>query len=311
MTADAPRRDIVLVVDDAPGTLGMLNDTLEAAGHMVLVAQSAAAAMAVIERITPDIVLLDAVMPGMDGFEACRRMKRDARLVSVPVIFMTGLADSEDVVRGFEAGGVDYVIKPVVPGEVLARLGAHLANARRTRSAHAALDVAGRFLLAVDRDGEVLWATPQAAILLRLVGASAPGATRPAVAGVGEGARIPGWVPPAGDEVNTPPTVILPDGRTVEFHHVGRISRDEILLRVTAHDPYAEENLLRMRLGLTVREAEVLLWLGRGKSNRDIAEILVMSPRTVNKHLEGIYSKLGVENRASAAAVSVRALGSG
>jgi DNA-binding NarL/FixJ family response regulator len=291
------RRDIVLVVDDAPGTLGLLNDTLESAGYMVLVAQSAAAAMTVIERITPDIVLMDAVMPGMDGFEACRRMKRNASLISVPVIFMTGLTESEDVVRGFDAGGVDYVIKPVAPDEVLARISAHLANARLTRSAHAALDVAGRFLLAVDRDGTVLWATPQAASLLRLA--------NPA------DASLPGWQPLADAQVPRLPPVPLPDGRRLEFHHVGQIEPEELLLRVTATDPKREEAVLRDRLGLTAREAEVLLWLGRGKSNRDIAEILTMSPRTVNKHLEGIFTKLGVENRASAAALAVRILGGG
>jgi len=299
MPPDAPRRDIVLVVDDAPGTLGLLNDTLEAAGYMVLVAQSAAAAMAVIERIVPDIVLLDAVMPGMDGFEACRRMRRDPRLVSVPILFMTGLTGSEDVLRGFEAGGADYVPKPVVPDEVLARIGAHLAKARLTRSAHAALDVAGRFLLAVDREGELLWATPQAAALLRAASPRSEGA---------EGPRIPGWIPPTAEEVPRPPAITLPDGRSVEFHPVGRIEADEILFRVTGTHPGGEEARLRVRLGLTAREAEVLLWLGRGKSNRDIAEILVMSPRTVNKHLEVIYAKLGVENRASAASLSVRIL---
>ncbi|MCI0752540.1 response regulator transcription factor [Teichococcus vastitatis] len=296
------RRDIVLVVDDAPGTLGLLNDTLEAAGYMVLVAQSAAAAMTVTERITPDIVLMDAVMPGMDGFEACRRMKRNANLLSVPVIFMTGLTESEDVLRGFGAGGVDYVIKPVAPDEVLARIGTHLANARLTRSAHAALDVAGRFLLAADREGAVLWATPQAAALLRDV--------TPEAGDGGPGSLlIPGWVVPEGDAPRRPFAVQLPDGREVLFQHVGQIGPEELLLRVTASAPGGDEALLRDRLGLTAREAEVLLWLGRGKSNRDIAEILVMSPRTVNKHLEGIFSKLGVENRASAAALAVRVLG--
>ncbi|WP_159996558.1 DNA-binding response regulator [Roseomonas sp. 18066] len=300
------RRDIVLVVDDAPGTLGLLNDTLEGAGYMVLVAQSAAAAMTVIERIIPDIVLMDAVMPGMDGFEACRRMKRNARLISVPIIFMTGLTESEDVVRGFDAGGVDYVVKPVVPDEVVARIAAHLTNARLTRSAHAALDVAGRFLLAVDRDGAVLWATPQAATLLR--DASTPAGDGPAGDGPA-GLALPGWIALAEAEHPRLPPVPLADGRRVEFHHVGQIAPDELLLRVTAFDPGREEGMLRERLGLTAREAEVLLWLGRGKSNRDIADILVLSPRTVNKHLEGIFAKLGVENRASATALAVRVLG--
>ena len=86
--------------------------------------------MRIVDQITPDIVLLDAVMPGMDGFETCRRLKRDAGLDNVPIIFMTGLAETEHIVRGLEAGGVDYVTKPIVIEEMLARIRVHLANAR-------------------------------------------------------------------------------------------------------------------------------------------------------------------------------------
>ena len=136
-------RDTVLVVDDLPGTLGLLNEALEAAGYTVLLAQSALFALSVIERVTPDIILIDAIMPGMDGFALCRIMKRNPALSAVPIIFMTGLTESEHVVRGFEAGGVDYVTKPVTPNEVIARIGVHLVNARRTHSAQMALDAAG------------------------------------------------------------------------------------------------------------------------------------------------------------------------
>lgn len=162
----AGAREVVLVVDDSPATLGMLNEALEAAGYTVLVAQAGSAALALMERITPDIVLMDAVMPGLDGFETCRRMKGSAGLAAVPVVFMTGLTETEHVLRGLEAGGVDYVPKPVSPDEVVARVGVHLATARLTRSAHIALDTAGRFLLAASRDGRVLWCTPQAARLM-------------------------------------------------------------------------------------------------------------------------------------------------
>jgi len=102
----------------------------------------------------------------MDGFETCRRLKREAGLSNVPVIFMTGLAETEHIVHGLEAGGVDYVTKPIVIEEMLARIRVHLANARLTQSARAALDVSGRFLLAVNRQGRVMWATPQAQRLL-------------------------------------------------------------------------------------------------------------------------------------------------
>ena len=166
MITEAKKRDVALVVDDSPETLRLLTDALDGAGMTVMVAMDGAAAMRIVDQITPDIILLDAVMPGMDGFETCRRLKRDAGLSNVPVIFMTGLAETEHIVRGLEAGGVDYVTKPIVIEEMLARIRVHLANARLTQSARAALDVSGRFLLAVSRQGKIMWATPQAQKLL-------------------------------------------------------------------------------------------------------------------------------------------------
>jgi CheY-like chemotaxis protein len=166
MITEPKKRDIALVVDDSPETLRLLTDALDGAGMTVMVALDGAAAMRIIDQITPDIILLDAVMPGIDGFETCRRIKREAGLSNVPVIFMTGLAETEHIVRGLEAGGVDYVTKPIAIEEMLARIRVHLANARLTQSARAALDVSGRYLLAVNRQGKVMWATPQAQKLL-------------------------------------------------------------------------------------------------------------------------------------------------
>ncbi len=296
------RRDTVLVVDDLPGTLGLLNDALEAAGYTVLLAQSALFALSVIERVTPDIVLIDAIMPDMDGFELCRIMKRIPALSAVPIIFMTGLTESEHVVRGFEAGGVDYVTKPVAPNEVIARIGVHLVNARRTHIAQMALDAAGRFLIATASDGRVLWSTPQAAALLRDASPALPD-------------RTPGETYAWGADWRLNPADLRPGhcvatlargAKTLEFHFVGQFGPDETLLRVVAVDGTGGEVLLRERLGLTAREAEVLLWLSRGKSNRDIGDILGLRPGTVTKHLEQIYNKLGVENRASAASIAIR-----
>src|SRR5215510_256120 len=159
-------RDLVLVVDDSPDTLRMLTDAIEEAGMTVLVAREGEHALSIVERVTPDVILMDAVMPGTDGFETCRRLKQNRALAHVPVIFMTGLSDTEHIVEGLEAGGVDYVTKPIVPGELLARIRVHLANARIAQSARTALDAFGRFLLAVDGTGTVLWCTPQAAKLL-------------------------------------------------------------------------------------------------------------------------------------------------
>jgi DNA-binding response OmpR family regulator len=113
-------RDIVLVVDDSPNTLSVLTDAIEEAGMTVLVAREGDHALSIVEKVTPDVILMDAVMPGTDGFETCRRLKQNRALAHVPVIFMTGLSDTEHIVEGLEAGGVDYVTKPIVAGELLA-----------------------------------------------------------------------------------------------------------------------------------------------------------------------------------------------
>jgi DNA-binding response OmpR family regulator/DNA-binding CsgD family transcriptional regulator len=302
--ANTKPTDIVLVVDDSPDTLKMLTDALEDAGMTVLVAVDGQQALSMIEKVAPDVILLDAVMPGMDGFETCRRLKSNDAVTHVPVIFMTGLSETEDVVHGLEAGGVDYVTKPIVPDELLARIRVHLGNARAAHGARTALDTLGRFLLAANRTGEILWCTPQAARLLtRAFGAfEASEFTLPR--------DVQDWLR-RGDlgPASTAEPIQLVSSVKLNLALVAQIGPDEILLRLVEADTGDDQTTLRARLMLTHREAEVLLWVARGKSNRDIADILTLSPRTVNKHLEQIYSKLGVENRTSAAALAMRTLG--
>ncbi len=299
MSGATALRDTVLVVDDTPDTLGFLTEALERAGLTALVATGGAQALALVGRVVPDLILLDAVMPGMDGFECCRRLKAGPA-AHVPVIFMTALSDTEHVVAGLGAGGVDYVAKPIRLDELLARIRVHLGNARAAQSARAALDTSGSSLVALAPDGAVLWSTPQAAALLRAA-AAAEGAALPA----GLAARLL-----AGRDAPEP--VLAPGeggGASLSFAFVGAVGAGELLFRLSRHDPRGGEEVLKARFPLTAREAEVLLWLARGKSNRDIAAILDLAPRTVNKHLETIFAKLGVENRATAAVLAVRALG--
>ncbi|WP_375731160.1 response regulator [Azospirillum sp. B506] len=160
------RRDMILVVDDTPDTLGFLTEAIEQADLTVLVAVDGESALELVGQITPDLILMDAVMPGLDGFETCRRLKQIPHLSHIPVIFMTGLSDTEHVVKGLEAGGVDYVTKPIVVDELIARIRVHLTNARVAYAARAALDATGRFLLATNGEGRLLWCTPQAERLL-------------------------------------------------------------------------------------------------------------------------------------------------
>ncbi|WLP53292.1 response regulator [Agrobacterium fabrum] len=305
--AAAAPRDIVLLVDDSPDALGFLTDALEQSGFSALIATSGQAALNIAERITPDIILLDAVMPVMDGFETCRRLKANAAVAQVPVIFMTGLTETEHVVRALESGGVDYLTKPINIDELRARIRVHLSNARSAQSARVALDAAGRHLLAVRANGAIHWSTPQAT---RLVNAAT---------GRDDGleivvAHISGWLKERAtvDAARDTPLTITEAGRpALQLSFLGAMGPDEYLFRLTAANEKSDDNLLKSHFALTTRESEVLLWIAKGKSNRDIGDILGLSARTVNKHLEQIYVKLGVENRASAAVKAAHVLHQG
>jgi DNA-binding response OmpR family regulator/DNA-binding CsgD family transcriptional regulator len=301
MITEPKKRDVALVVDDSPETLRLLTDALDGAGMTVMVALDGAAAMRIVDQITPDIVLLDAVMPGMDGFETCRRLKRDAGLSNVPVIFMTGLAETEHIVRGLEAGGVDYVTKPIVIEEMLARIRVHLANARLTQSARAALDVSGRFLLAVNRAGKIMWSTPQAQKLLmdHLAAVGSEDMILPT--------QLREWLEEANGKSAKAQAASFPEHPELKLYYMGNAGPNEFLLRLAKDTSASLPAEFSSELGLTTREGEVLSWLSKGKTNRDIAQILGLSPRTVDKHLEQIYAKLGVENRTAAAAIATNA----
>ncbi len=292
------RNDIVLVVDDSPDALSLINDALDTAGLDVLVALEGRQALTVARRIRPDIILLDAVMPNMDGFETCLALKEDPVLASVPVIFMTGLTDTEDVVRGLECGGVDYLTKPINPSELLARMKVHLSNARLTDSAQTALDSTGQNLLTVAADGQICWATPQSYGLLakaKIASEQQQNLLAP---------QLQRWLahqPQLNQELK------LSDlDYPLSVRLIADQGQGEMLLKLVDGGRPSGAAMLKEQLSLTERESEVLYWIANGKTNREIAEILSMSPRTVNKHLEQVFPKLGVENRTSAAGVALR-----
>lgn len=305
MKPEEKPQPVILAVDDAPETLSLLTDILENAGMTALVAHSGKGAMSLLSHVSPDLILMDALMPGMDGFETCAALKQDGAFAHIPVIFMTGLSDTEHVVRGFSSGGVDYVTKPVDPEELTARIRVHLANSRMTQSARMALDISGTPLVAVRDDGEVIWITPQASDLFRKVlpdgemfGTHWFDKVTPALARMVE---------------NKPGKVQLTEGLSTPIvaSYVGETAPYEHLIRLNDGDVSRDMELLRRAFDLTRRESEVLLWVTQGKSNRDVAGILDCSPRTVNKHLEQIFNKLNVENRTAAAMLAVRILADG
>ena len=125
--ASSSEPNTILLVDDVPTNLGILVQSLSAAGYKVRVAQDGESAIAQIPYAKPDLILLDVTMPGIDGFETCRRLKLEPTTQTIPVIFMTALSEVFDKVQGFQAGGVDYITKPFEIDEVLVRIRTHLA----------------------------------------------------------------------------------------------------------------------------------------------------------------------------------------
>jgi len=294
--------DLIMVVDDDLETRQMLAKALEQAGLKTLAVPDGQAALDLVEDMRPNLIVLDAVMAGLSGFDTCRRLKANPDHAHLPVIFITGLTETEHVVEGLMAGGVDYVTKPIVLDELIARIRVHLSTARLAHSARVALDMAGRSLFATDADGLLLWRTPQAAQLLADLRLSALDRTE--------------WPPTLvehvrrfiakGQDVGAGPSLVPFGVGQLEIALLGRGGSNEYYFRMSEPIGGREAGILKAALGLTVRESEVLVWISSGKSNRDISDILNISPRTVNKHLEQIFTKLGVENRAAAAAVATR-----
>ncbi|MFH1499998.1 MAG: response regulator transcription factor [Verrucomicrobiota bacterium] len=282
----------LLIVDDTPDNIAVLFDYLGEQGFRVLVCESGQSALDTLGVEEPDLILLDVMMPGMDGFETCRRLKQLPAGQDVPVFFMTALGDPIDKVRGLAAGAIDYLTKPVYPEEVLSRVRAHLeirrlqkslqeqndrldAALQRSQRAEEALQRSlGQALLIRQRDsGDIVFATRQARDLLSRHG--------------GESV-LADWLahgPPAAVTLQRQPEPASP-------------LTELITLRETPPEPRVAD--LRS-LGLTPRETEILFWIAQGKTSPEIAIILGTQTCTVKKHVENFLPKLGVETRLAAA----------
>ena len=320
-TLDRANSDVVLIVDDVPDNLSVLHDALDESGYSVLVATNGEAALQRAAQALPDIVLLDAMMPGMDGFEVARRLKANPATAHIPIIFMTGLTETEHLVAALEAGGVDYVTKPIKPKEVMARMGVHLGGARRARQeaqhageARSALDAFGYASIMVrlggEGDGKLTWQTPLAReLLLRYYGTSAQQTPKPVLEWLRRHAGEAEAEPATGLRVEPPRLTIEQGAQRLSFrlHQQTGDSDGEadwlIIMREVSDAAVIEAMSLSFKL--TAREAEVLYWVVKGKTNRDIGDILGASPATVKKHLERVYAKLGVETRTAAAGMAM------
>ena len=289
---------LVLVVDDVPENLAVLHDALDESGFTVLVANNGEAALQRAIEAQPHIILLDAIMPGMDGFETCRRLKANLATRHIPVVFMTGLTEAEHVVAAFDAGGNDYVTKPLRTSEVLARIAAHMQTARLVDQARSALDAFGNAVIAMSPDdGRIVWQTPLARTLMQ--GYLVDSELAPWLQATQE-AHLQGQ--------SHPPLTLARGSRRLIFSAAEYSEDAQWMIVLREESDAAQIEKLMASFKLTQRESEVLNWVIKGKTNRDIGDILGTSPRTINKHLEHVFVKLGVETRTSAASVALSKL---
>lgn len=299
------QQHVVLIVDDVPDNLAYLHDALDESGYQVYVANSGEMALQVAHLVQPEIILMDAMMPGLDGFATCRKIKATPETQHIPVVFMTGLTEVEHVTMAFDAGGIDYVTKPVRPAEVLARLRAHVKNATKMQQATTALDAFGQATIAIlPNDKRLIWQTPLATHYLKQyfpveaaqIGGQAPFKLPPI---------IDQWLQSCIDAVdlaNMPVLNVSQADARLNFT-VASTSEDEWVLVLREYSDQAQIDALGKLFQLTRRESEVLYWTVKGKTNKDVGEILGTSPRTINKHLEHVFQKLGVETRTAAASL--------
>ncbi len=299
MTSELPAKRI-LVVDDVPDNLSMLFGVLSARGFEVFVADGGELALEQLPRTQPDLILLDVRMPGIDGFETCRRLKAEPDYADVPVFFLTALGETVDKVRGFAVGAADYITKPLDPDEVLARIGAHLQLRalrqvleqrneeldREVQRRVAAEQTLGRTLaeavLVADARGAIVFCSEPAEALLARSG------------GMPDRAEVAAWAAAAAPVRRAGP-VALTIERRPDPHGSGAM----LFVLAAERPPGKSEDLLV--LGITPREAEVLFWIAQGKTSPEIAVILATAPATVKRHVANLLPKLGVETRLAAA----------
>jgi DNA-binding response OmpR family regulator len=302
----------LLLVDDTPANLSLLVDTLQDAGYEIRVAESGERALKQMPLVEPDLVLLDVMMPGLDGYETCRRIKAETRWRDIPILFVTAVSDVMDKLRGFEAGGVDYITKPFHPREVLARVTAHLQLAAlRDALARQNAELAEQVALRVEAeqrlhrslDRAIILANPDGTVVFQSLAAEQILARSFAVVQTGcIPERLLEWVrrpPPRPDEV-------VPQLRARVLAESDSAGGLVLLLEDEALQPKLRR---LMELGLTPREAEVLYWLSQGKAAPDIATILEVSHHTIRKHAQTVLDKLRVENRTGAVRLALEKMG--
>jgi DNA-binding NarL/FixJ family response regulator len=300
---------LLLVVDNNPQPPAALYAALDAAGYGVTVAADGSTALLRAAQADPDLVLLDASMDahaaGADAFALARRFKTEPSTAHMPIVFFSdGPAHADVVLAAFEAGAVDCVRKDIGAPELLVRLAAHVRAARHARQARNALDAYGHATIAVhinqhtpNTRPRLVWQTPLARAWLPTYFDSPPDVLPEALLQ---------WLQLSIDGHEQRPLTVVQQQRQLVCNLQSRTDDGDwlVVLREVSDAATVEATMQAFRL--TVRESEVLYWVVKGKTNRDVGDILGSSPATVKKHLERVYEKLGVETRTAAAAMAMQ-----
>jgi CheY-like chemotaxis protein/DNA-binding CsgD family transcriptional regulator len=300
---DQNRPPIVLIVDDVLTNLAVIHDALDESGYTVLVAGNGKSALKIAKDAQPDVILLDAIMPEMDGFEVCKALKMEIDTRHIPVIFMTGLTEVEHVTMAFQVGGIDYVTKPVRPRDVLARVAAHMQTAKMMHQARTVMDAFGQAAIAITlNDGKLVWQTPLARKWMQTYFP-----TETESSGITP-SKILNWLNEADKTQELQALNIIQGGNRLILTLSENQEEEQIIIYLREESDAAQIEALMLIFNLTKRESEVLYWVTKGKTSRDIGDILETSSRTINKHLEHVYVKMGVETRTAAASLAMSKL---
>lgn len=303
----ATYKGIVMIIDDTPDNLALLSDTLSEAGYRVLVATDGLSALEQINYLKPDIILLDVMMPGIDGFETCHRLKANPETSKIPILFMTALSELDHLLRGFNEGAVDYLVKPIRPPEVVVRIDVQLTQIRMFQRTEEVLDSQKFAALAIDTSCKITWFTTGGALWLNNF---ANVYSLPSDFGIGK--LLPSVM------IELINDYFKNSTKSLDYFEINRENYNFIVRIIPCQKDHeyillfeqnsSEWNLDTMKksLGLTIRETEILMWVSRGKTNKEMGIILGSSPRTINKHLEHIFEKLGVTTRTAAVSTALR-----
>ncbi|MBV9106563.1 MAG: response regulator [Verrucomicrobia bacterium] len=306
----------VLIVDDVPANVDVILGFLTDAGYRVLVADGGYRALEQLGRALPDIILLDLMMPGLDGIETCQRIKANQEWSHLPVIMMTAADELSKKLAAFNAGAVDFVTKPVQPEEIQARVQTHLQlrelqkcleqkNQELAEEIELRLDAEKQLetsleqaLLIVNPQGQILFATGQARILLNTFFAQGSEKRLPA--------ELQSWL--SGPDNRRPKVITHSKRGEIEVAHFALAKTGNVSLLRIEHRNGDKGPKALLALGVTAREAEVLYWISEGKTNPEIAIIIDASLNTVKKHAINLFAKLGVETRTGAARLALGVL---